>query len=82
MAITADVEQFSHATSSSVSGCQAADVAVRRAQAIQLKSRIGFSCYHEDGTMASQASSVFQASDGAAHEMWLGRWSSRLACGR
>ena len=27
----------------------------------------------------SQASPVFQASDGAAYEMWLGRWASRLA---
>jgi SAM-dependent methyltransferase len=29
----------------------------------------------------SQASSVFHASDGAAYEAWLGRWSSRLADG-
>jgi SAM-dependent methyltransferase len=29
--------------------------------------------------MLSQASSVFHASDGAAYELWLGRWSSRLA---
>jgi SAM-dependent methyltransferase len=27
----------------------------------------------------SQASSVFHASDGAAYEVWLGRWSGRLA---
>jgi SAM-dependent methyltransferase len=32
----------------------------------------------KDWTM-SQASSVFHASDGAAYEVWLGRWSSRLA---
>jgi hypothetical protein len=29
--------------------------------------------------MLKEASSVFHASDGAAYEHWLGRWSSRLA---
>jgi trans-aconitate methyltransferase len=29
--------------------------------------------------MLKEASSVFHASDGAAYEQWLGRWSSRLA---
>ena len=29
--------------------------------------------------MVSQVSSVFQASDGAAYELWLGRWSTWLA---
>jgi len=29
--------------------------------------------------MVSQPSSVFHASDGAAYEVWLGRWASRLA---
>jgi SAM-dependent methyltransferase len=30
-------------------------------------------------TMLKEATSVFHASDGAAYEQWLGRWSSRLA---
>ena len=30
-------------------------------------------------TMLQEAASVFHASDGAAYERWLGRWSSRLA---
>ena len=29
--------------------------------------------------MLKEAPSVFHASDGAAYERWLGRWSSRLA---
>jgi SAM-dependent methyltransferase len=29
--------------------------------------------------MPTEAPSVFHASDGAAYEQWLGRWSSRLA---
>src|SRR5262245_18117927 len=32
-----------------------------------------------DSTMLEEATSVFHASDGAAYERWLGRWSSRLA---
>ena len=30
-------------------------------------------------TMLKEATSSFHASDGAAYEHWLGRWSSRLA---
>ena len=33
----------------------------------------------KDWAMVSQVSSVFQASDGAAYELWLGRWSTWLA---
>src|SRR5436305_1423319 len=33
----------------------------------------------KDWTMLKEAPSVFHASDGAAYERWLGRWSSRLA---
>jgi tRNA G46 methylase TrmB len=33
----------------------------------------------KDWAMVSQVSSGFQASDGAAYELWLGRWSTWLA---
>src|SRR5262249_50755648 len=36
-------------------------------------------CPNKDSTMLKEAPSVFHASDGAAYERWLGRWSSRLA---
>jgi 2-polyprenyl-3-methyl-5-hydroxy-6-metoxy-1,4-benzoquinol methylase len=61
-----------------VNDCQAADVAVRRAQVIYAIKK-SYGSLSQGIDHGSQASSVLRASDGAAYELKLGRWSSRLA---